>query len=41
VPLLEVRGLHRSLYGIRALDGVDVVVEPGIITGRLPRVATP
>ena len=31
--LLEVRGLHRSFYGIRALDGVDLVVEPGTITG--------
>jgi ABC-type branched-subunit amino acid transport system ATPase component len=33
VPLLEVRGLTRSFYGIRALDGVDLVVEPGTITG--------
>ena len=33
MPLLEVRGLHRSFYGIRALDGVDLVVEPGTITG--------
>jgi branched-chain amino acid transport system ATP-binding protein/neutral amino acid transport system ATP-binding protein len=33
VPLLEVRGLHRGFYGIRALDGVDLVVEPGTITG--------
>jgi ABC-type branched-subunit amino acid transport system ATPase component len=31
--LLEVRGLHRSFYGIRALDGVDLVVESGTITG--------
>jgi ABC-type branched-subunit amino acid transport system ATPase component len=31
--LLEVRGLYRSFYGIRALDGVDLVVEPGTITG--------
>src|SRR4029450_7723651 len=31
--LLEVRDLHRSFYGIRALDGVDLVVEPGTITG--------
>src|SRR5262245_32447582 len=31
--LLEVRGLHRSFYGIRALDGVDLVVPPGPITG--------
>jgi branched-chain amino acid transport system ATP-binding protein/neutral amino acid transport system ATP-binding protein len=33
VPLLEVRGLTRSFYGIRALDGVDLVVQPGTITG--------
>jgi ABC-type branched-subunit amino acid transport system ATPase component len=33
VPLLEVRGLTRSFYGVRALDGVDLVVEPGTITG--------
>ena len=32
-PAFEVRGLHRSFYGIRALDGVDLVVEPGTITG--------
>ena len=31
--LLEIRGLHRSFYGIRALDGVDLVVESGTITG--------
>jgi ABC-type branched-subunit amino acid transport system ATPase component len=33
VPLLEVRGLQRSFYGIRALDGVDLAVEAGTITG--------
>jgi ABC-type branched-subunit amino acid transport system ATPase component len=33
VPLLEVRDLHRSFYGVRALDGVDLVVEPRTITG--------
>jgi ABC-type branched-subunit amino acid transport system ATPase component len=33
VPLLDVRGLHRSFYGIRALDGVDLAVEPRTITG--------
>ncbi|HUK62761.1 MAG TPA: ATP-binding cassette domain-containing protein, partial [Dongiaceae bacterium] len=33
VPLLEVRGLHRSFYGIRALDGVDLAVARGTITG--------
>ena len=33
MPLLEVHGLRRSFYGIRALDGVDLVVEPGTITG--------
>ena len=31
--LLEIRGLHRSFYGIRALDGVDLLVESGTITG--------
>ena len=34
VPLLDVRGLHRSFYGIRALDGVDLAVEAGTITGK-------
>ncbi len=33
VALLDVRGLHRSFYGIRALDGVDLAVEPRTITG--------
>jgi branched-chain amino acid transport system ATP-binding protein len=33
VPLLEVRGLQRSFYGVRALDGVDLSVEAGTITG--------
>jgi ABC-type uncharacterized transport system ATPase subunit len=33
VPLLDVRGLHRSFYGIRALDGVDLAVEPRTIAG--------
>jgi branched-chain amino acid transport system ATP-binding protein len=33
VPLLEVRGLRRSFYGVHALDGVDLVVESGTITG--------
>ena len=32
-PSLEVRDLRRSFYGVRALDGVDLVVEPGTITG--------
>jgi len=32
-PLLEVRGLCRSFYGVRALDGVDLTVERGTITG--------
>ena len=35
VPLLEVRDLHRSFYGIRALDGVDLVVQPGTIRTEL------
>jgi len=33
VPLLEVRGLRRSFYGVKALDGVDLGVERGTITG--------
>jgi ABC-type branched-subunit amino acid transport system ATPase component len=33
VPLLDVRGLERSFYGIRALAGVDLAVEPRTITG--------
>jgi branched-chain amino acid transport system ATP-binding protein/neutral amino acid transport system ATP-binding protein len=33
VSLLEVRGLARSFYGVRALDGVDLDVEAGTITG--------
>ncbi|MEJ1977997.1 MAG: ATP-binding cassette domain-containing protein [Acetobacteraceae bacterium] len=33
MPLLEVRGVTRSFYGIHALNGVDIVVEPGRITG--------
>ena len=33
MPLLEVRGLARSFYGVHALNGVDLVVQPGTITG--------
>lgn len=33
MPLLEVRGLTRSYYGVHALRGVDLTVEPGRITG--------
>jgi branched-chain amino acid transport system ATP-binding protein/neutral amino acid transport system ATP-binding protein len=33
VPLLEVRGLARSYYGVQALDGVDLAVEAERITG--------
>jgi ABC-type branched-subunit amino acid transport system ATPase component len=33
MPLLEVSGLTRSFYGVHALNGVDLVVEPGRITG--------
>lgn len=33
MALLEVRGLHRSFYGVRALDGVDLSVQAGTITG--------
>jgi ABC-type branched-subunit amino acid transport system ATPase component len=33
MPLLEVRGLTRSYYGVHALRGVDLSVEAGRITG--------
>jgi branched-chain amino acid transport system ATP-binding protein/neutral amino acid transport system ATP-binding protein len=33
MPLLEIRGVTRSFYGVHALNGVDLVVEPGRITG--------
>jgi branched-chain amino acid transport system ATP-binding protein/neutral amino acid transport system ATP-binding protein len=33
MSLLEVRGLTRSFYGVRALTGVDLAVEAGTITG--------
>ena len=33
MPLLEVRNLTRSFYGVRALRGVDLSVEAGHITG--------
>jgi branched-chain amino acid transport system ATP-binding protein/neutral amino acid transport system ATP-binding protein len=33
VALLEIRGLKRSFYGVRALDGVDLDVGEGAITG--------
>jgi ABC-type branched-subunit amino acid transport system ATPase component len=33
VPLLEVRALTRSYYGVHALRGVDLSVEAGRITG--------
>jgi ABC-type branched-subunit amino acid transport system ATPase component len=33
MPLLQVTGLRRSFYGIRALDGVDLAIEAGTITG--------
>jgi ABC-type branched-subunit amino acid transport system ATPase component len=33
VPLLEVRGLTRSYYGVHALRGVDLSVEAARITG--------
>src|SRR3989442_11831052 len=32
-PLLSVRGLERSFYGVRALNGVDLTVERATITG--------
>ena len=33
MPLLEVRGLTRSYYGVHALRGVDLSVDAGHITG--------
>jgi branched-chain amino acid transport system ATP-binding protein/neutral amino acid transport system ATP-binding protein len=33
MALLEVHGLRRSFYGVRALDGVDLAVRGGTITG--------
>jgi branched-chain amino acid transport system ATP-binding protein/neutral amino acid transport system ATP-binding protein len=33
MPLLEVRGLTRSFYGVHALTGLDLDVEAGTITG--------
>jgi branched-chain amino acid transport system ATP-binding protein/neutral amino acid transport system ATP-binding protein len=33
MPLLDVRNLTRSFYGVHALRGVDLVVEAGHITG--------
>ena len=33
MPLLSVRGVERSFYGVKALSGVDLDVEAGRITG--------
>jgi branched-chain amino acid transport system ATP-binding protein len=33
MTLLEVTGLRRAFYGVRALDGVDLTVRRGTITG--------
>ena len=33
MPLLEVQGVARSFYGVHALNGVDLAVEAGRITG--------
>ncbi len=33
VPLLEIRGLTRSFYGVHALRGVDLAVEARTVTG--------
>jgi ABC-type branched-subunit amino acid transport system ATPase component len=33
MALLQVRGLTRSFYGVHALNGVDLDVEAGTITG--------
>jgi ABC-type branched-subunit amino acid transport system ATPase component len=35
MPLLEVRGLFRSFYGVHSSSGADLAVEPGTITGRI------
>src|SRR5882724_5036712 len=37
VPALEVVGVHKSYGATVALDGVDLVVEPGRIVGLLGR----
>ncbi len=34
-PIVEVQGLIRTFGDVRALDGVDLVVEPGIVYGLL------
>jgi ABC-type branched-subunit amino acid transport system ATPase component len=33
MALLQVRDLHRNFYGVQALAGVDLVVEPRTVTG--------
>jgi branched-chain amino acid transport system ATP-binding protein/neutral amino acid transport system ATP-binding protein len=33
MPLLVATGIRRSFYGVRALDGAEVAVEPGTVTG--------
>ena len=33
MPLLEVKGLRRRFGGVTALDGADLAVEEGRITG--------
>src|SRR4029077_4409930 len=33
MPLLQISGLRRDFYGVRALDGVDLTIEPGTVTG--------
>jgi ABC-type branched-subunit amino acid transport system ATPase component len=33
MPLLDISGVTRKFYGLHALNGVDLVVEPGRITG--------
>ena len=32
-PLLEIRAVTRSFYGVHALTGVDLAVQPGLVTG--------
>ncbi len=33
IPLLEIRAVTRSFYGVHALNGVDLTVQSGLITG--------
>jgi ABC-type branched-subunit amino acid transport system ATPase component len=33
MPLLQISGLRRDFYGVRALDALDLTIEPGTVTG--------